>query len=79
MAYPVYDTVKKFWHHLNSFQQKCYIQARVPRLCISEHEVKYVDVLCARMNSGFTMLFEAHSMGCQDFRKVQVRTNQEER
>ena len=62
LAYPAYDTVEKVWRHLNFFQHKCYIHARVPRLRISEHEVKYVDVPWARMNSGFTMLFEAYSM-----------------
>lgn len=62
LIYPAYDTVEKVWRHLNFFQHKCYIHARVPRLRISEHEVKYVNVPWTRMNSGFTMLFEANSM-----------------
>lgn len=61
-AYPAYDTVEKVWRHLNFFQHKSFIHARVPRLRISEHEVKYVDVPWARQNSGFTLLFEAYSM-----------------
>lgn len=57
-----YDTVEKTWRHLNFFQHRCYIHARVPRIRINDHEVKYVDVPWARQNSGFTMLFEAYSM-----------------
>ena len=60
LTYPAYDTVEKVWRHLNFFQHKCYIHARVPRLRISEHEVKYVDVPWARMNSGL-QCFSKHT------------------
>lgn len=57
-----YDTEDKTWRHLNFFQHKCYLHARVPRVRIGEHEVVMVDVPWARKNSGFTLLFEAYSM-----------------
>ena len=57
-----YDTIEKVWRHMNFFQHRCYIHADVPRIKVSEHEIKMVDVPWARPNSGFTMLFEAYSM-----------------
>lgn len=57
-----YDTVEKKWRHLNFFQHKCYIHAKVPRIRTSDHEIKMVEVPWARQESGFTMLFEAYAM-----------------
>jgi len=57
-----HDTLDKTWRHLNFFQHQCYLHARVPRIRISDHEIKLVNVPWARPNSGFTMLFEAYSM-----------------
>lgn len=50
------------WQHLNFFQHKCYLHARVPRVRKSDNKVVLVDVPWARKNSGFTLLFEAYSM-----------------
>lgn len=55
---PVYDTTEHTWRHLNFFQYKAYITARVPRVKCKVHGVKTIDVPWARPNSGFTMLFE---------------------
>ena len=57
-----HDTLDKTWRHLNFFQHQCYLHARVPRIRISDYEIKLVNVPWARANSGFTMLFEAYSM-----------------
>jgi len=55
----VHDSVKKTWKHLNFFQHETYLHARIPRMRCDEHGVKLVDVLWARKQSGFTLLFEA--------------------
>jgi len=54
----VYDTVERTWRHLNLFQYKAYITARVPRIK-TEEGVKVIEVPWARKGSGFTLLFEA--------------------
>ncbi|MGH8566740.1 MAG: ISL3 family transposase [Gammaproteobacteria bacterium] len=56
---PVYDTVEKTWRHLDFFQHKALLHARVPRVRCVEHGVRLVAVPWARSGSGFTMLFEA--------------------
>ncbi len=61
-ARTAYDTVEKTWRHLNFFEHRCYLHARVPRIRVSETSVKMVDVPWARQNSGFTLLFEAYAM-----------------
>ena len=58
----VYDTVEKTWQHLNFFEHKCYLHARVPRITNSDGKVEQVKVPWARPQSGFTLLFEAFSM-----------------
>jgi transposase len=58
----VHDTVERTWQHLNFFQHKCYLHARVPRIIDGEEKVKTVSVPWAREGSGFTLLFEAFSM-----------------
>jgi transposase len=55
----VHDTVDKTWRHLDFFQHKAFLHARVPRVRCSEHGVRLVAVPWARPGSGFTMLFEA--------------------
>lgn len=57
-----YDTIEKTWRHLNFFQHRCYLHARVPRVKSGEHEIHMVSVPWARENSGFTLLFEAYAM-----------------
>lgn len=57
-----YDTIDKTWRHLNSFQHKCYLHARVPRVRTGGYKVVMVDVPWTCLDSGFTLLFEAYSI-----------------
>jgi transposase len=57
-----YDTEQKEWQHLNFFQHRCYLHARVPRLQDSEGRVYLENVPWARPGSGFTLMFEAYAM-----------------
>ena len=57
-----YDTEDKVWRHLDFFQHKCYLSARVPRVERSDGNVRQVSVPWSRPGSGFTLLFEAYSM-----------------
>ena len=57
-----HDTVERTWQHLNFFQHKCYLHARVPRVKTTEGKTETVKVPWARSGSGFTLLFEAFSM-----------------
>lgn len=58
-----YDTVEKSWRHLNFFQHEAYLTARVPRVDCPKCGVRLIDKLpWARMDSGFTLLFEAMIM-----------------
>ena len=57
-----YDTDERSWQHLNFFEHKCYIHARVPRIKSSTGEVVTVAVPWARSGSGFTLMFEAYAM-----------------
>lgn len=54
----VHDTVIREWRHMNLFQHKTYLHARVPRIYTPEG-VKQVQVPWAREGSGFTLFFEA--------------------
>lgn len=55
----VHDTSEKSWRHLNLFQYKVYLHARVPRIECPEHGVRQVLIPWAREGSGFTMFFES--------------------
>lgn len=57
-----YDTEDKVWRHLDFFQHKCYLHARVPRIERSDGKVRQAPVPWARSGSGFTLLFEAYTM-----------------
>jgi len=57
-----YDTEEKTWRHLDFFQYKAYLHARVPRINCPDCGVKTVNVPWARPGSGFTLLFEAYIM-----------------
>jgi len=57
-----YDTEEKTWRHLNFFQYKAYLSARVPRVRCKGCGVKVVNVPWSRPGSGFTLLFEAMVM-----------------
>ena len=53
-----YDTKERVWRHMNFFQYKCYIHARVPRITCPDNGIKTVDVPWGREGSGFTLLME---------------------
>jgi transposase len=57
-----YDTEHKQWQHLNFFQHRCYLHARVPRLRDAEDKVYMEQVPWSRPGSGFTLMFEAYAM-----------------
>lgn len=59
-GYTAYDTERKTWRHLNFFQHKAFLTARVPRIDCPDCGVKTVSVPWARPKSGFTLLFEAY-------------------
>ena len=61
-ARTAYDTVERKWQHLNFFQHKCFLHARVPRVKQGEGKILTQSVPWARSGSGFTLLFEAFSM-----------------
>jgi transposase len=56
---PVHDTVDKTWRHLDFFQHRALLHARLPRVRCPEHGARLVSVPWARPGSGFTLLFEA--------------------
>jgi transposase len=57
-----YDSLERTWQHLNFFQHRCYIHARVPRLEDAQGKVYQIEVPWARTDSGFTLMFEAYAM-----------------
>ena len=57
-AVSVYDTHEKTWRHINFFQYRCYITARVPRVKLSNGKIKTVEVPWGRVGSGFTLMME---------------------
>jgi transposase len=59
---PAYDTQRKTWRHLNFFQHRAYLHARVPRVRCETCGIRQVNVPWARPDSGFTLLFEAMVM-----------------
>ena len=54
-----YDSVEKRWRHLNFFQYRCELVAKVPRANCVTHGVRVTEVPWASAESGFTLLFEA--------------------
>lgn len=54
----LHDTRERVWRHLNFFQYRCYIHARVPRTKCEAHGVKTIDVPWGREGSGFTLMME---------------------
>ncbi len=55
----VYDSTERTWRHLDFFEHRAYLVARVPRVRCPEHGVRRVRVPWARPGSGFSLLFEA--------------------
>jgi transposase len=56
---PVHDTKDETWRHLDFFQHRTLLHARVPRVICPECGVRKVATPWARAGSGFTLLFEA--------------------
>ena len=57
---PVHDTTDETWRHLDFFQHRTFVHARVPRSICPQCGVRKVAVPWARAGSGFTLLFEAY-------------------
>ena len=57
-----YDTSERTWQHLNFFQHRCFLHARVPRIKDESGKPQTIQVPWARSGSGFTLLFEAYAM-----------------
>jgi transposase len=56
----IHDTKERVWRHLNFFQFKAYIHARVPRtICQKCGSIRLIDVPWARRSTGFTLLMDA--------------------
>ncbi len=60
--YTAYDKVERTWQHLNFFEHKCYLHARVPRIKEEDGKINTQRVPWARTGSGFTLMFEAYAM-----------------
>lgn len=60
--YTAHDTTDRKWQHLNFFQHKCYLHAKVPKIKQKDGKTKTQVVPWARKGSGFTLMFEAFSM-----------------
>ena len=58
----VHDTMERTWQHLNFFQHRAWLHARVPRTRCEKCGVHLVSVPWARPGSGFTLLFEAMAL-----------------
>lgn len=56
---PVHDTADRTWRHMDFFEHKAFLHARLPRVCCPVHGVRQAGVPWAREGSGFTLLFEA--------------------
>ena len=55
----VHDTLERRWRHLNFFQYRCELVAKVPRTWCRKDGVHQVQAPWAREGSGFTLLMEA--------------------
>ena len=56
---PVHDTTEKRWRHLDFWQHRTELVARVPRIQCEEHGVLQTEVPWSRPGSGFTLMMEA--------------------
>ncbi len=57
--YKAYDTQEKKWRHMNFFQYRCYLHARIPRVKLGYGKIKQVKAPWEGVAHGFTLLFEA--------------------
>ena len=53
----IHDTIERNWRHLNFFQYRAYIHAKMPRTKCRDHGVLQVKAPWAEPGSEFTMLF----------------------
>lgn len=53
----IYDTRERTWRHMNFFQYRCYVTAKVPRITTSTG-VKTAEVPWGRTGTGFTLMME---------------------
>lgn len=56
---PIHDHRERSWRHLDTFQYRTLLHARVPRLKCPKHGIKQIRVPWAEEGSRFTALFEA--------------------
>ena len=56
---PIHDHRERVWRHLDTFQYRTMLHARVPRLNCPTHGIRQLRVPWAEDNSRFTALFEA--------------------
>lgn len=57
--YPVHDSEERCWRHLDFFECRCELVARLPRVRMDDGRVVTASVPWARKGSGFTLLMEA--------------------
>jgi len=57
--YPVHDSDERRWRHLDFFECRCELVARLPRVKMDDGRVVTASVPWARKGSGFTLLMEA--------------------
>jgi transposase len=55
---PIHDHRERRWRHLDLYEFRAYVTARVPRVSCSEHGVHQIPVPWADGKSSFTALFE---------------------
>src|SRR5207244_7061888 len=58
----VHDTIERRWRHLDFFQYRCELVAKVPRTWCRTDGVHQVQAPWAREGSGFTLMMEAFMM-----------------
>jgi hypothetical protein len=58
----IHDTIERRWRHMDFFQYRCELVARVPRTWCRKDGVHQVQVPWAREGSGFTLMMEALMM-----------------
>lgn len=56
---PMHDTVPKRYRHRNFFRHECFLEVRVPRVCLPDGRVLMIELPWAGKLSGFTLVFEA--------------------
>jgi transposase len=60
---PIHDHRERVWRHLDTFQYRTLLHARIPRLNCPTHGLRQLRVPWAEGSSRFTALFEAFAIG----------------